>query len=215
MDEGVDLTGRVYTNEELGYSMNYPHNWEVEEMRTLRYFHPVIPENSDLQTTIDFSTYRPLFGVNLVGASPLTYIDGVISYNIEKHVYLNNNDFTARQWYEVAVLVENYGAKKISEADFIRISNRLIEREEYISEDERVFDPWMSQGELKKTGKKEFLSATRVGGSRYDGYQYYVVTAGDYVFVFNFGYGGPVIPREMWKRSDGHINDMIRSLTVR
>ncbi len=213
-DDDSDLLGRTYTNEILGYTMKYPSAWSVEDARNLPYFHSAIENNLDLQTEIDLSAYRAVSAVNLIGVSPLTYIDGVINYNIEKHTYRNTNNLLPRQWYEIAVLIEAYDAQKISEAEFIRTSNRIIERGGYIEEEENIFDPWMSRGEEKSIGSKDIVIATRVGGNRYDGYQYYITKVGDYIFVFNFGYGGPIIPREMWGRSDTHVKEMIRSLNI-
>jgi hypothetical protein len=211
LDEDVVVGERVYRNETLGYEMNYPITWEIEEKRAHQTFFPETTGERLPQTSIDLEAYRQIFGLDLIGTSPLTYIDGVISYNIEKAVYSNENNFSARQWYDIAVLLEAYNIQKISEADFIRMSNKAIE-EGFVAEKDKIFDPWMPEGEVLKVGRKEILRTTRFGDTRYAGYQYYITTFDDYVFVFYFGYGGPVIPREMWQRSDMHVKGIIWSL---
>ncbi len=206
--------GRTYTNEEIGYVMGYPIDWEVREIAGSELFHPKIDDGKDLQTEIDLDTYSYIFGTDLVGQSPLTYIDGTINYNIEKRVYLNQNGFTVRQWYEIVALIEAYVSRKISEAEFIRISNEVINEGYIVSEREKIFDPWIPRGEIMKVGEKDVLETTRIGDHRYDGYQYYLTSVDDYIFVFSFGYGGVVIPREMWTRSDRHIREMIKTLKM-
>lgn len=212
LDEDVEVGGRVYRNENLGYQMNYPSSWEILEKRNLSSFYPNIRSEDRPQTTIDLETYNQIFGVDLVGTSPLTYIDGVINYNIEKTVYRNSNNFTVRQWYDVAILLEAYNSQKITETDFIKISNKVLKEGTIL--EEKIYDPWTPEGEVIKIGKKDVLKTTRLGDNRYDGYQYYITVFGGYVFVFHFGYGGLVIPREMWQRSDNHVKGIIWSLNT-
>jgi len=212
LGEDVEIGGRVYRNESLGYEMNYPEFWEIREKKNLTSFYSNITSEDNPQTTVDLETYKQIFGIDLVGTSPLTYIDGVISYNIEKSVYRNNNNFTVRQWYDIVALLESYNAQKISETDFIKISSKVLKGEEILKE--KVFDPWIPEGEVVKIGNKEVLKTTRFGDNRYDGYQYYITALGEYIFVFHFGYGGLVIPREMWQRNDNHVRGIIWSLKI-
>ncbi len=212
LDEDVEIGARVYRNENLSYEMNYPATWEIREKRNLTSFYSNIRNEESPQTTINLDTYNQIFGIDLVGTSPLTYIDGVINYNIEKAVYLNSNNFTVRQWYDIAVLLEAYNSQKISETDFIKISSRVL-REEEISK-ERIYDPWTPEGKIIKIGNKDVLKTNRLGDNRHDGYQYYIIAYGEYIFVFHFGYGGIVIPREMWQRSDNHLKGIIWSLNI-
>jgi hypothetical protein len=212
LDENVEIGGRVYRNENLAYEMNYPAPWEIIEKRNLTSFYSDIRSEDNPQTTINLESYKQIFGIDLVGTSPLTYIDGVINYNIEKNVYRNSNNFTVRQWYDVAVLLEAYNSQKITETDFIKISSKVLKGEGILNE--KIYDPWTPEGEIVKIGSKEVLKTTRLGDNRYDGYQYYVTVLGEYVFVFHFGYGGLVIPREMWERSDNHVRGIIWSLNI-
>jgi hypothetical protein len=192
--------------------MNYPLSWEIREKRNLTSFYSNTRNEEILQTTINLDTYNQIFGVDLVGTSPLTYIDGVINYNIEKDVYRNSNNFTVRQWYDIAVLLEAYNSQKISETDFIKISSKVLNEEDILKE--RIYDPWIPEGKIIKIGDKDVFETTRLGDNRYDGYQYYITVLGDYVFVFQFGYGGLVIPREMWQRSANHVRGIIWSLNI-
>ncbi len=206
-----DIEGSVYRNEEYRYRMIYPLNWEVEEKRNLSYFYSLSEEDLP-KIEGSWDTYKQIFGVDFKGVSPLTYIDGQVDYNIEKIIYPNKNGFTAKQWYELAALVQAWSSEKISEADFIKISKRLIEKKEGIKDSDDVFDPWFSRGEEVEIEGKKVIKASHLGDFRYDGYQYYVLNFQDYIFVFSFGYGGPVVPREMWERSDNHVRNMISSL---
>ena len=212
--EEEELRGRIYRNEEVGYEMNYPAGWEVEERKDFSFFHSAIDNKDFLRMGVDLDNYMEISGISLVGSSPLTYIDGTIDYNIEQGVYFNKDELTVRQWYDIAVLMEAYHVQKIGEADFIRIRNTIIREGEVKEEREKVFDPWVSRGSLIKVGRKEVLKATWISGHRYDGFQYYITSVGDYIFVFHFGYGGVVTPREMWQRSDRHIREMLNSLRV-
>ncbi len=214
LGEDVEVGSRVYRNENLGYEINYPASWEIREKRNLVSFYLDMISGDIPQTTINLETYNQVFGIDLVGTSPLTYIDGVINYNIEKTIYRNHNNFTARQWYDIAVLLEAYTVQRISEADFIKISSKILREGEIFKEKERIFDPWTPEGKVIKIGNKDVLETTRLGDNRYDGYQYYITALGDYIFVFHFGYGGLVIPREMWQRSHNHIRGIIWSLKV-
>jgi len=213
-ESSPELGGKTYTNEEIGYVMSYPIDWEVEERTDSELFHPKLDDGKDLQTEIDLDTFSYIFGTDLVGQSPLTYIEGTINYNIEKRVYLNQNEFTVRQWYDIVALMEAYVSRRISEAEFIRISNEVVDKGYITSEREKIFDPWIPKGEITEIGKKDVLKTTRIGDHRYNGYQYYLISVDDYIFVFSFGYGGAVIPREMWSRSDRHIREMIRTLKM-
>jgi hypothetical protein len=212
LDEDVEVGSRVYRNENLSYEMNYPASWEIREKRSLTSFYSNIRSEDNPQTTIDLKTYDQIFGVDLVGTSPLTYIDGVINYNIEKNVYQNSSNLTVRQWYDIAVLLEAYSTQKLTETDFIKISSKVLKGEEILKE--RIYDPWTPEGEIIKIGNKDVLKTTRLGDNRYDGYQYYITALGEYIFVFYFGYGGLVIPREMWQRSDNHVRGIIWSLNI-
>ncbi len=213
VDDGPEVEGEHYSNEEYGYSLIYPLGWDVREKETRAMF-PLISRDSLPQFDGDFETYRQVFRADLEGRSPLTYIEGKIDYSIEKHLYLNTNDFTIRQWYDIAALTDAYSQKKITEGEFIRMSNEVLNRGEVKTSREKIFDPWVSRGEIITVGGKEVLKATSYAKARYDGYQYYITALGDYFFVFRFGYGGAVIPREMWQRSDGHVKNMIRSLRL-
>lgn len=212
--EDVDFEGRTYRNEVYGYRMYFPLGWEIEEKeeRKFSFFHSAL-ENEKFSENREFwNTYKQDFGINLVGVSPLTHIDGEINYNIEKHIYLNENNFTLRQWYNLAALAEAFSSAKISEGDFIRTRNSIMEEDVEADDIEEVFDPWMPRGEVIQVGNKDVLKTTFPRAHRYQGYQYYIFPFKDYFFVFHFGYGGPVIPRDMWQRSDRHIKDMIKSL---
>ncbi len=214
-EEEVELVEKIYRNEKLGYTISYPEEWEVREVENLSFFHPALVNEDFSQKRMDFKTYKQIFGVDFIGTSPLVYIDGNITYNIEKRVYPNINEFTVRQWYDVAAIADARHAQKISSAHFIRKSNRVIESKEGISDDgEKIFDPWMTRGKKMMAGEKEVLKTVRDGDYRYDGYQYYTTSLGDYIFVFRFGYGGPVTPREMWERNNMYIKEMIDSLEL-
>jgi len=212
--EEEELRGRIYRNEDFGYEMSYPTGWEVREKRDLSFFHPAIDNKDFLRMGVDLDNYIEISGISLVGSSPLTYIDGTIDYNIEQSAYFNKDALTVRQWYDIAVLMEAYHTQKIGEADFVRMRNTIIGEGEIKEERGRVFDPWISRGSSIKVGRKEVLKTTWAGGHRYDGFQYYITSIDDYIFVFYFGYGGTVTPREMWQRSDRHVKEMINSLRV-
>ncbi len=213
-EEDTELTERAYRNEDFGYGMNYPSGWDIREKRSLSYFHSALEENDLLATTIDLSTYEEVFGIDLVGSSPLTYIDGSVDYNIEQSVYLNKNDFSAKQWYNIAALAEAHSIRKISGAELIAMSNEVVQRGSISDQKEKVFDPWISRGDLIRIQGKEVLKTTQIGDHRYAGYQHYITPVDDYIFVFRFGYGGAITPREMWQRSDRHVREMIGSLKV-
>jgi len=206
-----ELDGRVYRNERFSYAMNYPYEWEIEEREGGDYFHQTAFSRELPAMGFDWGTYRSEFGSELQGASPLTYIDGTVDYNIEKRIYPNINEFTLQQWYNLAVLAEALSSQKMSESRFVRLTRELIENRS-LSDKEGVFDPWMSRGSVIKIGNRDVLKATRVGDHQYDGYQYYIFRYDEHIFVFHFGFGGPVIPREMWERSDRFVKEMILSL---
>jgi len=214
-EEDDDIyVGEVYESEEFGYSIIYPREWELNEDVTLSFFHHALREDYYSQRKIDFNTYYQVSGVNFSGKSPLVYIDGEIGYNIEKRVYININLFTARQWYDVAATADARDDGKISSADFIRRTNQIIEEGDVQEDREKIFDPWMTQGHEIKVGDKNVLKVTKEGDHRYDGYQYYIFSYGRYIFVFRFGYGGPVLPREMWHRNDNHVKEIIASMEL-
>lgn len=212
LEEDVEVGARVYQNEALGYQLNYPSSWEIREKRDLSYFYPERTDITEPQTSINLETYKQIFGVDLVGTSPLNYIDGTIDYNIVKEVYSNLNNFTVRQWYDTAVLFQNYNAQKIKEAEFIKTGNKILEEGAILENKDQIFDPWTPEGKIINIGGKEVLKVTRPGDSRYEGYQYYIVSLSDHIFVFHFGYGGLVVPREMWQRSNNHMKGIIWSL---
>lgn len=213
-EDGVELTERAYRNEDFGYGMNYPSEWEIREKRSLSFFHPAMDKGDFIKTVINVDAYKEVFGLDLIGRSPLTYIDGTIDYNIEQSVYLNENDFSVRQWYDIAVLAEAYSAQKISGAELVVMYNEVVREGGIVNHKEKIFDPWISQGEVIRIQRKEVLKTTQMGDHRYAGYQYYITPVDDYIFVFRFGYGGAVVPREMWQRSDRHVREMIGSLKV-
>ncbi len=203
-DYDWDGEGRDYINEDIGYKMKYPITWIMREREDLTSFYS-FREERDLQTSIDLSTYDQFFSIDLVGRSPLTYIDGDINYDIKKGVYLNSNEFTVRQWYDVVVLLEAYTSRKISEGEFTKLSNEVLKEGSLVTKEAGIFDPWTPRGDVVNVGGKDVLMVTRPARTRYDGYQYYIVSLEDNIFVFYFGYGGLVLPREMWHRSDMHI----------
>jgi hypothetical protein len=212
LDEDVEVGARVYQNKALGYQLNYPPSWEIREKRDLSYFYSERTDVTEPQTSINLETYKQMYGVDLIGTSPLNYIDGTINYNIEKEIYPNLNNFTVRQWYDVAVLLQNYNAQKIRESDFIKIGNKILKEGAIVEDKDKIFDPWTPEGEVINIGSKDVLKVIRSGDSRYEGYQYYIVSFSDYIFVFHFGYGGLVVPREMWQRSNNHMKGIIWSL---
>jgi hypothetical protein len=214
LDEDVEVGARVYQNKTLGYQLNYPPSWEIREKRDLSYFYPERTDLTEPQTSINLETYKQIYGVDLVGTSPLNYIDGTINYNIEKEIYLNLNNLTVRQWYDIAVLLQNYNAQKIRESDFIKTTNKVLKEGAIVEDKDKIFDPWTAEGELINIGNKDVLRVTRPGDSRYEGYQYYILSFSDYIFVFYFGYGGLVVPREMWQRSNNHMKGIIWSLKL-
>lgn len=215
VEEEVEFDERIYQNEELGYAMSFPEEWNIEAIDEgdFQFFHPALEEEKLAQE--DFlGMYRQIFGIVLVGASPLTYIDGTINYNIEKHVYSRKEEVTPRQWYDVVALSEAFSSGRISEGNFIRMKNEVLREGREISSEEYVFDPWIPRGEKIRIGNRDVLKVTMPTDRRYDGHQYYIVSEGDYLFVFRFGYGGPILPREIWERATRHVRGMIYSLEV-
>ena len=207
-----EVSGRSYRNENLGYVMTYPYEWEIREDDGEFYFHPLFANDNLPETEEEWDSYRSNMQITLEGRSPLTYIDGEVRYDIEKTIYLNNNDFEVRKWYDLAAIAEAFFAQKIGEAEFIRLRREIIDNGKLSESNHHVFDPWMSRGNILDVNGRDVLKVVRNGDYQHDGYQYYITQFEDYIFVFHFGYGGPVIPREMWQRSNLHVIDMITSL---
>jgi len=214
--EEMEIGDRVYHNEELGYAMNFPTGWNVEEIesRDLDLFHDALSEERILEDDFFRNNYSQAFGINLVGDSPLTHIDGTISYNIKKHVYLNREGFSLREWYDIAVLAEAFSSGRIRESVFIRTRRQILEEERDLPSEKYIYDPWMPRGKIVDIAGRDALKVTFPGDRRYEGYQYYITLVDDYIFVFHFGYGGPVVPREMWERTARHVEGMIYSIEV-
>ncbi len=210
-----DVSGELFTNEELGYSLKHPFGWEVEAKRRLNYLNKGIErtEVRDIEL-IDEESYRQIASMDLIGSSPLVYIDGEIKYVIEKNVYSNKDNLTLRQWYDLGMLVLAFEEGIITEGELIQSTNSRINDDTEIREDDAIFNPWVPRGEDITINGRDVIKFIMPGDYRYEGYQYYVAAVSDYFFVFNFGFGGPVTPREMWSDNDEYVKDMIRSLEI-
>ncbi len=204
--------GTVYQNSDLGYFFIYPEDWRIEEKEDLSLFHPSLENSNFLENNIDMKTYEKIFSVNIRGDSSLVYIDGVLQYDIEKDIYLNKNNLTARQWYDIAAIGKAQEEEKITKADFIRKTNSVIERGWIEDERGRVFNPWMPRGNNLKIGKQRIVKTKIPSNGFYEGYQYYILNFKNYILVFSFGYGGVTVPREMWQKNDNYIKDIIQTL---
>ncbi len=213
--EKEDVSGEIFVNEEMGYSLKHPFGWEIESKRRLNYLNKGMEraEVKDLDL-IDGESYRQIASMDLVGSSPLVYIDGEIKYIIEKNVYPNNNNLTLRQWYDLGMLVLAFEEGIITEGELIQKTNSRINDDIEITEEDGVFNPWVPRGEDIIIGDIDVIKFIMPGDYRYEGYQHYAANIGGYFFVFSFGFGGPVTPREMWNDGDEYVKDMIRSLEI-
>ena len=213
-EEKAITLDRSYINEDLGYKMGYLEGWTVEEVGGNAYFHPAIANKELLEIFGEWDTYRQTLLVRLKGESSPTNAEEILSYEIDNYIYYNNNNLSPEDWYNTAVLAEALVEGRINNSDFVRLKNKIMSEDFDKNDGEEFFDPWMPRGEIIKVGNKDVLKIDGVGNYLYDGFQYYILSFGEYIFVFRFGYGGLESTREMWKLSDTRIKEMIASLEL-
>jgi hypothetical protein len=213
-EEKAIVLDRTYINEDLGYKMGYLDGSTVEEVGGNAYFHSAIANKDLLAIFGDWSTYEQALLVRIKGEYLPVNAEESISYGIDSYIYYNNENLSVEDWYNTAALAEALVGGRIDNSDFVRLKNKITNKELNENDGEEFFDPWMPRGELIKVGKKDVLKIDGSGNYVYDGFQYYLLSFGDYIYVFRFGYGGLDNTREMWKVFDTRVKGMISSLEL-
>ena len=206
-------TLKEYRNEQYGYRFFHVQGWEEREKDIRGYFHSSLNNTSNLsEIDIDWNTYRQVVNTSFLGNLEFVNRERRQDYLIDHYLYENTNNLTLKQWYDLFVLAEALYSRRITEGEFIRVGNYIIDKEVSLNNELNLYDPWAPRGKFLEINNRPVLKAIFPGDYRYNGYQYYIAAHNNYFLVFRFGYGGLYSTREMWKENDANVKIMLKTI---